>query len=129
MDERLAVHQHRLGADVHGAAHRRGAAGAQHVAGALDVGGHDFVPRPEVLHLGGGVEGDVGALHARDQRAQVAELPAHGLGAADADGVGGAVGAGKGADAPAVAGEPLDQAPADEARAAGDEGGWHGAQH
>ena len=72
---------------------------------------------------------DVGALHAGDQRAEVAELAAHGLGAADAHGVGGAVGAGEGADAPAVAGEPLDQAPADEARAAGDEGGWHGAQH
>jgi hypothetical protein len=64
-----------------------------------------------------------------DQRREVAEVAAHGLGAADAHGVGGAVGAGEGADAPAVAGEPLDQAPADEAGATGDEGGWHGAQH
>ena len=75
------------------------------------------------------MEADVGALHARDERAEVAEIAARGLGAAHADGVGGAVGAGQRAHGPAVAGEALDQAAADEAGAAGDEGEWHGAQH
>ena len=58
-----------------------------------------------------------------DERLRVGEVAAHGLGAAGADGVGGAVGAGERGDGPAVADEALDQAPADEARAAGDEGG------
>ena len=60
---------------------------------------------------------------------EVAELAADGLGAARADGVGGAVGAGERADRPPVAREALDQAPADEAGAAGDEGEGHRAQH
>ena len=127
--QRLAVHQHGLGADVDGAGHAGRAAGAQDAAGALDVGLHELLPGPEVLDLGGGVEADVGALHAGHEGAQVAELAADGLGAARADGVGGAVRAGERADRPPVAREALDQAPADEAGAAGDEGEGHRAQH
>ena len=75
------------------------------------------------------MEADVGALHAGHERAEVAELAADGLGAARAHGVGGAVGAGERTHRPAVAHEPLDQAAADEAGAAGDEGEGHRAQH
>jgi hypothetical protein len=75
------------------------------------------------------VEGDVGAVHALREHPLLPQLAVHGLGAAGADGVGGAVRAGERADAPAVADEPLDQAAADEAGAAGDEGQGHRAQH
>ena len=65
------MHQHRLGADVHGAAPRRRRGRRA---------GRCGCPRrwrrtnscqgPKSSDLGGGVEGDVGALHARDQRAR-----------------------------------------------------------
>ena len=71
------------------------------------------------------MEADLGALHPRHERGEVAEIAAHGLGAARAHGVGGAVRARERAHAPAVAHEPLDEPPAHEARAAGDEGNWH----
>jgi hypothetical protein len=75
------------------------------------------------------VKADVGALQPAHEGRDVGEVAAHGPGATGPDGVGGAVGAGERGDGPAVADEALDQAPADEARAAGDEGGSHGTQH
>jgi hypothetical protein len=125
VDQGLPVHQHGLGRDVDRPADPRRPAGAQHVAGALHVDRHERRPRPEVLDLGGDMEADVGALQPAHERRDVREVTAHGLGAAGADGVDGAVGARERGDGPAVAHQPLDQAPADEAGAAGDEGGCH----
>ena len=58
-DERLAVHQRRLGADVDEALDARGAAGGDHGLGAVHVDAPELLPGPEVAEPRGRVEGHV----------------------------------------------------------------------
>ena len=73
------------------------------------------------------MERDLAAGGARRHRGGVVEVAAYGLGAVLADGAAERVAAGQRAHGPTVGHESTDERATDEARAAGDEGGGHGA--
>ena len=124
-DQRLAVHERRLGADVDESPHACAADSGQRVAGAAHVAALELRARAPLPQVRSGVEGDVGAPGALGHRLYVVEVAPHRLGSSVADGLGSTVGPGEGAYGPALGEQPLDQCPADEAGAAGDVRGGH----
>jgi hypothetical protein len=127
--QRLPRHQLRLGADVDEAADPRGARGVERVAGARDVAALELGAAPPLAQMRRRVERELAALGTGAHRVGVVEVAAHRLGAPLGHDRGRPLGARKPADAPAVAGEALDQASADEPRATGHERGARAAVH
>jgi hypothetical protein len=119
--ERLSRQQAGLGADVHEAAHARGPARLDGVAGPLHVHALELRPGAPLAEVRGGMERHVGAVGAAAHGLAVVQVPPHGLGAGLRHLRGRGIGARERTHAPAVADQAPDQAAADEARAAGDE--------
>jgi hypothetical protein len=118
---RLAVRDGGLGAHVHEAARTGLARSGENVARALHVRSLEVLARAPLAQRRRAVEHHVGALRAGTHRGHVVQVARDGLRSALAHGGGGAVGAGQGANCPALVHQAPDQSPSDEARSPGDE--------
>ena len=119
---RRVVGEDRLGAGVDEPVDAAPPGGRQSVLGAVDVGHPEGVGVAPLVDLRGEVEDDVAAGHPLGHRVGVGQVAADWLGAAGFDRPGGFVGAGQGASVVAVVGQRIEEAAADEAGTACDEG-------